>query len=296
MAEPGTGNDASPVGAPGSEESAGEAEIDDGILHEEEQDKVRERLKLRAPAVYATVRAEGAAELERPSPGLFFSGIVAGIAMGFSVLTLSLLRGHLPDEPWAELVSSFGYAAGFLIVILGRQQLFTESTITAVLPVAAEPSKDGFKQIARVWSIVLGANWLGCILIGTGFMTFGLVPDDTAAQIVDFSMHLTDHTALDAFVLGIGGGFLIAAMVWMMPGAEGSEFAVVAFTAWLIALAGFTHVIASMVEITALVIEGHIGIGHAITTLTLPILAGNVLGGTLLFTVLAYAQVHHEVN
>ncbi len=109
-------------------------------------------------------------------------------------------------------------------------------------------------------------------------------------------MHLTKLSAMDAFVRGIGAGFLIAVMVWMMPGAEGSEFAVVSFTAWLIALAGFTHVIASMVEITALVLTSHIGVDGAVFTLLLPILAGNVLGGTLLFTVLAYAQVHHEVS
>lgn len=242
------------------------------------------------------MRAEGAAELERPSASLFYSGIVAGIAMGFSVLTLSLIRGHLPDEPWAELVSSFGYAAGFLIVILGRQQLFTESTITAVLPVTAEPSWKGVRQIARVWGVVLGANWLGCIAVAVGFIALGLIPPDTAAEIIDFSMHLTELSATDAFVRGIGAGFLVAAMVWMMPGAEGSEFAVVSFTAWLIALAGFTHVIASMVEITALVLTNHIGVGGAFLTLLLPILAGNILGGTLLFTVLAYAQVHHEVT
>lgn len=272
------------------------ADVEDEILVHEEKEKVRDRLKLRAPAVYATIRAEGVAELKRPSPSLFFSGIVAGIAMGFSVLTLSLIRGHLPDEPWAELVSSFGYAAGFLIIILGRQQLFTESTITAVLPVASDPTVRGFRQIARVWSVVLGANWLGCVLVAIAFISLELVPSETAAEIVDFSKHLTHLTVTDAFVRGIGAGFLVAAMVWMMPGAEGGEFAVIGFTAWLIALAGFTHVVASMVEVAALVIEGHVAIGHAVLTLLLPILAGNVLGGTLLFTVLAYAQVHHEVN
>ena len=287
----------SPVGAHAATEDTAEREIDENdVLTKGEEDKVRDRIKLRAPAVYATVRAEGAAELERPNASLFFSGFVAGIAMGLSVLTLSLIRGHLPNAPWAELVSSFGYAAGFLIIILGRQQLFTESTITAVLPVTADPSLAGVRGIARVWAVVLGANWLGCVVVAVAFIELRLVPADTAREIVDFAMHLTHLTATDAFVRGIGAGFLVAAMVWMMPGAEGSEFAVVSFTAWLIALAGFTHVIASMVEIAALVLTGNILVGDALLHLTLPILAGNVLGGTLLFTVLAYAQVHHEVT
>jgi len=109
-------------------------------LTEAEEEKVVERLSLRASAVYAIVKEEGEAELVRPTASLFWSGIVAGVAMGFSILTLALLRMHLPDTDWAPLITSFGYAAGFLIVVLGRQQLFTENTLTVVLPVLADRS------------------------------------------------------------------------------------------------------------------------------------------------------------
>ena len=119
-------------------------------LTEAEEDKVIERLSLRAPAVYAIVKEEGEAELARPTESLFWSGVVAGVAMGFSILTLALLRMHLPDTEWAPLVSSFGYAAGFLIVVLGRQQLFTENTLTVVLPVLDERTASAFGQLARV--------------------------------------------------------------------------------------------------------------------------------------------------
>ena len=77
---------------------------------------------------------------------------------------------------------------------------------------------------------------------------------------------------------GIGAGFLVAAMVWMTPAAEGSEFALIALTAWLIALGGFTHVIAGMVEIAALVFAGELSAGDGLVTLALPTLAGNVPG------------------
>ena len=98
------------------------------------------------------------------------------------------------------------------------------------------------------------------------------------------------------FLRGIGARFLVAAMVWMMPGTEGGEFALVSFTAWLIPLAGFSHVIAGMVEISALVLTGHMSAADGLFTLTLPMLAGNILGGTFLFAVLAYTQVHDEVK
>ncbi len=216
--------------------------------------------------------------------------------MGFSILTLALIRMHLPDATWEPLLSSFGYAAGFLIVILGRQQLFTESTLTAVLPVISKPSWGGLGAIARVWCVVLTANAFGCILVATGFITIELVPAKVGAAIVDASVHLTHLSAHQVFVRGIGAGFLVAAMVWMMPATQGGEFALISFTAWLIALGGFTHVVAGMVEISALVLTGNLSATDGIFTLTLPMLAGNILGGTFLFTVLAYAQVHEEVK
>ncbi len=114
--------------------------------------------------------------------------------------------------------------------------------------------------------------------------------------MVDASIHLTHMSAYQTFVRGIGAGFLVAAMVWMMPGAKGGEFALISFTAWLIALGGFTHVVAGMVEIAALALTGHLSVADGIFTLTLPMLAGNILGGTFMFTVLAYAQVHDEVK
>ena len=265
-------------------------------LTEAEEEKVIERLSLRAPAVYAAVKEEGELELARPTSSLFFSGIVAGIAMGFSILTLALIRMHLPDTQWEPLISSFGYATGFLIVVLGRQQLFTETTITAVLPLTANPTFDSLGNLARVWLTVLAANWIGCVLIAAAFVSFSLVPDDVATAVIDASRHYAEHSAWDAFVLGIGAGFLVAAMVWVMPGAENAHFAVIAFTGWLIALAGFTHVIAGMVEIVALVLVGDIGFMHGLLTLALPTLAGNVLGGTGLFAALAYAQVRNDVH
>ena len=266
------------------------------VLTEKEEEKVIDRLHLPATAVYAIVKEQGSVELDRPSASLFWSGIVAGIAMGFSILTLALFQMHLPDTPWAPLVSSLGYATGFLIVILGRQQLFTESTITAVLPLTAHPSWDGLGNMLRVWGVVLLANWLGCLLAAVAFVVLPLIPPDVSAAVVEASQHYGNLTAHLAFSHGIGAGFLVALMVWMMPSTEHNKFVLIAATGWLIALAGFTHVIAGMCEIAVLVFTGHISVGHAFFTLALPTLAGNILGGSGVFTVMAYAQVKNEVE
>ena len=269
---------------------------EEASLTEGEVEKVHERLKLRAPAIFAIVKEEGEAELGRPSESLFWSGLVAGVAMGFSVLALSAIRRFLPDVPWAPLLSSFGYSVGFLIVILGRQQLFTESTITAVVPLTSHPSWRTLGQTARVWSIVLAANWLGCVAVAAGFTLVPTIPKEIAAEIVAFSLHLTQYEPGTAFVHGIGAGFLIAALVWIMPSAQGAEVTLIVLVTWLIALSGFTHAIAGMVEIMVLVFEDEVGWSRGLFGLALPILGGNVVGGTLLFTALAYAQVRAELH
>src|SRR3954447_1483121 len=101
---------------------------------ETDREEAEERTSPSAHIVYEAIRKEGRHELERKSSSLAWSGLAAGMSMGFSFLTEALLRDHLPDAVWAPLVIKLGYSIGFLIVILGRQQLFTQHTLTVILP------------------------------------------------------------------------------------------------------------------------------------------------------------------
>lgn len=80
--------------------------------------------------------------------------------MGFSLITEGLLHAHLPDVPWSPLISNFGYTIGFLIVVLGRQQLFTEDTLTVVLPLLGRRDGSTLMNVLRLWTVVLLANLL----------------------------------------------------------------------------------------------------------------------------------------
>lgn len=94
-----------------------------------EQKQVEQRIAIGAHVVYETIRREGEDELHRPGAALAWSALAAGLCMGFSFIAEALLMSHLPDAPWRPLISRLGYCVGFLIVILGRQQLFTENTL-----------------------------------------------------------------------------------------------------------------------------------------------------------------------
>src|SRR4029079_1034804 len=124
--------------------------LKDGISQREIRD-VEEMSTPRTPVIYEVVRRRGEEEMARPATSLWWSGVAGGISISFSLLAQAILETSLPETEWRGLITSFGYSIGFLIVILGRQQLFTESTITVVLPVLKNVTRNNLQRMARLW-------------------------------------------------------------------------------------------------------------------------------------------------
>jgi len=260
-----------------------------------EKSQVKGGMRLRAIVVYEIVRTEGEGELARTFSALWWSGLAAGISIGFSFLIVAVLAAHLPDFEWKTIISKLGYAVGFLIVILGRQQLFTENTLTAVLPVITRRKLDWLLGMLRLWGIVLAANIVGCLIFALAVSTPNFVSSEVTRELHAMVQVMMQNTPWQMFLKGIGAGWIIAALVWMLPSSEGAEFVVIGLMTYLIALCGFTHVVAGSAEALYGVLTGGITLGNAVFGFFLPTLAGNVFGGTVLFAVLSYAQVRTEI-
>ncbi|MGB6970368.1 MAG: formate/nitrite transporter family protein [Methyloceanibacter sp.] len=261
-----------------------------------EEKSVTERRRLRAAVVYEIIRTEGEGELARTFGALWWSGLAAGISIGFSVLAQALLIASLGDFPSASTISRIGYSVGFLIVILSRQQLFTENTLTAVLPVIGRKQWRWFWVLARLWGIVLAANLAGCLLFSLYLVYSGSLSPQMADAVAAIAHELMANTPTEMFVKGIAAGWLIAALVWMLPSAEGTEIFVITLITYLIALGGFTHVIAGSAEAFYAWLTGAEPFSRILFGFFLPTLAGNVAGGTVLVAVLSYAQVREEID
>ena len=262
---------------------------------ERELDEIEARQPIRAPAIFEVIRRQGDEELSRPASSLALSGLVAGLTLGLSVLSEALLRVHLPDASWRPLVENFGYSVGFLIVILGQMQLFTENTITAVCPALDDPGKRLWFRLARLWSIVFATNITGAILFAISLIVSGVMMPELKSTVVELSEHALSYSWTETMVRGVGAGWLIATLVWIMPNAESGKVAVIVLITYLIALADLSHVIAGTTEAAVLVIEGHVTLWEAGFGFVLPALIGNVLGGTVLFTLLTWAQIRAEL-
>ncbi|KNG93232.1 formate/nitrite transporter family protein [Pseudaestuariivita atlantica] len=260
-----------------------------------EREAVEQATGLSARLVFETIRREGEEELRRPALSLFWSGVAAGILISFSVLAEAALRISLPDVPWRHIVENFGYSMGFLLVILGRMQLFTENTITTVVPTVIDP-RGCITCLLQLWGIVLVANVIGAFAIATFLAHTPVLSPELSDAVTALSVHATHMEPLVGFVRGIPAGILIAALVWMLPSAQGGQVALIVLFTWLIALGDFTHIIAGSVEMAFLLVTGDLSIARATFGFFIPVLAGNVVGGTLVFTMLTWAQVRHEMS
>ncbi|MEZ5843412.1 MAG: formate/nitrite transporter family protein [Hyphomicrobiaceae bacterium] len=262
----------------------------------EREKEIEEHSRLRAVAVFEIIRREGIGELGRDFNALFWSGVAAGLSIGFSLLGEAFLAAHLPKAGWAPLITNLGYSVGFLIVILGRLQLFTENTLTAVLPVMARRRLVWVIILGRLWGIVFAANLVGCMIFAAFMSATGVLSPEMAREVLDISRTILAHPPAEMFARGIVAGWLIAALVWMLPSAEGNEFIVIVLVTYLIALGDFAHVIAGSAEAFYLLFERQAAIGDLVTRFLLPTLAGNVFGGTVVFALTAYAQVRYEIE
>ena len=180
-------------------------------LDQHEGRDARRRVSPRAAVVFEAIREEGESELARKSMALFWSGLAAGLSMGFSFVAETLLSYHLPaNADWTQLITKLGYSVGFLIVVLGRQQLFTEITLTATLPVLARPKWIGVKALARLWSVVFVANMVGTAVYGAGIAFDVLDTPDITAAALAISREAMEAGPWSTLLRGIVAGWLIA--------------------------------------------------------------------------------------
>ncbi len=257
--------------------------------------EVERRAPPRAAVVFETIRREALGELERPVISLLASGLAAGLAMGFSLLVPAVISTHLPDAPWKALIVNLGYPIGFLIVVIGRQQLFTENTLTVILPLL--DGKDKLKillQVLRLWGLVLFANLLGAGLIALAFAHSGAFEPAVREAMTALGREAAAPAFSVLLMRGIFAGWLIALMVWLLPAVENSRPMIVLLMTYLVAMLGLSHIIAGSVEVLYLVETGALPFPGYLFGFALPVFIGNVIGGVALVALLNYAQVVAE--
>lgn len=256
-----------------------------------EKKQVDERVAIGANVVYETIRREGEDELGRPVSALAWSAFAAGLSMGFSFIAEGLLASRLPDQAWRLLISRLGYCIGFLVVILGRQQLFTENTLTVVLPLLVRKDSETLMRMLRLWIVVLSCNLLGTFLFALCIAKTRLFDAHTQQCLTEIGASHLGVGFGTVIVKAIFAGWLIALMVWLLPAAESARVSIIIIVTYLVGIGGFNHIIAGSTTMFYLIVTHYISWKIYAVQFFIPTLLGNVIGGMSLVAALGHAQV-----
>ncbi|WP_435334154.1 formate/nitrite transporter family protein [Haloarchaeobius sp. TZWWS8] len=237
---------------------------------------------------------EGLNELNRPTDGLFLSGLSAGLDIGFGPLLMVVLLTLVGDawgEPATKLLLANAYTVGFVFVVLGRSELFTEHTTLAVLPVL--DGRASVSQLGRLWSLVYVANVVGGIVFAglavAAAPAFGIV--DLAA-FEEVAKPLVDHGFTELFVAAIFAGWLMGLLSWLVTAAQETtgRMLMVWIVTVTIGVAHLPHCIAGNVEVVAAVFTGGVDPMQYVRFMTAATL-GNAVGGSIFVGLLKYGHV-----
>ena len=244
--------------------------------------------------------AEGMDALERPIVGLFISGLSAGLDIGFSLFLMAVMlthaKGALP-KPVVELLVANMAAVGFIFVILGRSELFTEQTTLAVLPVL--DGQASLWTLARLWGVVYIANLAGAAAFA-GLVTL-VGPDLGVIQpwaFGEIAHRLTDHPAHAIFLGGLLAGWLMGLLSWLVAAGRDtiSQIVLVWIVTAAIGFANLQHAVLGSVEVLAGAFSGQ-GIGpRDVGRFLLWATLGNTVGGVVFVAFLKYGQSRPEAQ
>lgn len=279
---------------PGLGEADGRARPDDVAQHDDRdgsegtpRDGDLSQGLFNADQIYQRISATAIHEFQRTPRMLWFSGLAAGLSMGLAFLSRMTLGGATGQagEPIGDLL----FPIGFVVVVLGRYQLFTENTLTPITLVLTRLAS--LPALARLWSVVLMANVIGAIVIGTVLAMPGAVPGDAVEAGITIAEHVFEASAGEIFVRAMLAGGLVASMVWLVHAVRDSagRVLIIYLLAALMPLADMYHCVTSLVEVVFGVVEGVATVGQAIGFF-LVTTAGNIVGGVVLVATINYGQ------
>jgi formate/nitrite transporter FocA (FNT family) len=248
-----------------------------------------------AQDIYEQVANNARQELGRSGVSLAISGLAGGVFMGLSALgtaiALSMLTppGATPSGT-VQFIAKMFYPLGFIVVILGRSQLFTENTLYPVALVLAE--KSHFWKTMRLWAVVLPANVLGALTFAVLASLTTALHHDVVQSLAQLGIEATHHSAATIFWSGVMGGWIIATVAWLVSGSHSitGSVMIIWLLAFVVGLGNFAHCIAASGEVFIAILTGRAP-WIAFPNWFLPAVAGNICGGVGMVTLLEYGQV-----
>ncbi|NJK80394.1 MAG: formate/nitrite transporter family protein [Chloroflexaceae bacterium] len=237
-------------------------------------------------------------QLSRPSSGLLISGLSAGLDVGFSLLLMAIMYTLTVDvipEAGLDILIANMYSVGFIFVILGRSELFTEHTTLAFLPVLSRHAS--LRSLLRLWGLIYSSNLVGAAIFAliASFVgpALGIIEPRAFAAI---ARPMVEPEWWVILVSGTLAGWLMGLLSWLVTASRDtiSQIVIVWLVTTAIGLAHLHHSIVGTVEVLAAIFSQQ-GVtwgefGHFLLWTTL----GNVLGGLVFVALIKYGHASQQ--
>jgi formate/nitrite transporter FocA (FNT family) len=252
-----------------------------------------ETRRLTATEIFDAATENARSELKRPLLGLMFSGLAGGITLGLTGIAVASMRATVGDGGWQQLVAYLIYPIGFIAVIIGRQQLFTENTLYPVVLVLDE--RKHVVSTLRLWGVVFVSNIAGAVLFSALCIYTTALRPEIQAKLVELGDQAAPGSFGHLFWSGVVGGWLIALVAWMVSASHWTigQVAMIWLLTFIVGVGHFAHCVVTSCEILSSVMAGSVSVPtylHWLGAATL----GNIVGGVGIVSVLNYGQVRQE--
>lgn len=265
----------------------------EGISREERAPEFVGEHRLPSPLVlHEAVRVDGTEQLSRGSAGLMWSGFAGGLTMGLSLLGAGLLHAHLPDARWRVLLTGVGFTLGFVVIMVGRQGLITENTLTGVLPVLSGNAR--VTAMLRLWGLTLAGNLVAAALFSLVAATSPVFSPETKAAFTELGRIALEPGFAKKLLGAIMAGWMIALALWGSPGAGPARIFLVLVLTWIVGVSHMGHIITGSIESLSAVFAGAASFSEYLRHFFLPVLLGNIIGGSVFVAAVNHLQIRGE--
>jgi len=251
---------------------------------------VPETRRLTAHEIFRAAVENAREEVKRSPRTLAFSGVAGGMTLGLTGLSVAAVHSLIGHGGWQDLAAYVIYPIGFIAVIIGRAQLFTENTLYPVVLILDE--RRYFLETLRLWVIVFASNILGAFFFSLLAIRTSALSPHFAGELINLGLNAFSGSFSHFFWSGIFGGWLIALVAWMVTASHWTigQLVMVWLLTFVVGIGHFAHCIVTSGEILCAVVAGSVP-AHTYFSWLLPATLGNLVGGVVIVSLLNYGQV-----
>ena len=250
---------------------------------------VRDRFS--SDEIFQRVVASADEEIGVSARELFFSGLAAGFAITLTFLANATATALYPEN---DLIAAVLYPIGFIYIVMGRYQLYTENTLPPVALVLTRLAS--LPLLGRVWGIVLAGNVLGAALGVFVLAQAAVFTPEAAHAATEIGREGIAAGSWALFFKALFAGWIVAGVVWLDHAARDSvtRFLLVYLAFYAISALGLYHVVVTAADTMYLIFTGAAGVISSVLGFWVPVLLGNTIGGVFLVALVNYAQTGED--